>query len=118
MLFGSTSQMLKQLNGLLNMSNDFIEKASTALKEAAKTMHDRGGEYADTWGKDGCWHLTRAIIKKYTDKELDDESVKAVALASFIDQKYSRFAGGYKHDTAIDLIPYLGALSETIKQQN
>ena len=32
------------------------------------------------------------------------------ALATFCDQKYSRFAGGYKKDTAIDLVPYLGAL--------
>ena len=46
--------------------NDFIEKASASLKEAAKTMHERGNQYADTWGKDGCWHLTKAIIKKYS----------------------------------------------------
>lgn len=98
--------------------NDFIEKASSTLKEAAKTMHERGGQYADTWGKDGCWHLTKAIVKKYTDKELSDEAVKAIALASFIDQKYSRFAGGYKHDTAIDLIPYIGALAETVRQSS
>jgi hypothetical protein len=98
--------------------NDFIEKASSTLKEAAKTMHERGGQYADTWGKDGCWHLTKAIVKKYTDKDLSDEAVKAIALASFIDQKYSRFAGGYKHDTAIDLIPYIGALAETVRQSN
>lgn len=98
------------------MTNEFIEKASAALKEAAKTMHERGSQYSDTWGKDGCWHLTRSLIKKFTDKELDEKSVKAIALASFIDQKYSRFAGGYKHDTAIDLIPYLGALTEFVKE--
>jgi hypothetical protein len=97
------------------MSNEFIEKASSALKEAAKTMHDRGSQYSDTWGKDGCWHLTRAIVKKFTEKDLEESSLKAIALAVFIDQKYSRFAGGYKRDTAIDLIPYLGALSETLK---
>ncbi len=96
--------------------NDFIEKASASLKEAAKTMHERGNQYADTWGKDGCWHLTKAIVKKYTDKDLPDEDIKAIALASFIDQKYSRFAGGYKHDTAIDMIPYMGALVETIRR--
>jgi len=98
-------------------TNIFIDRASAALKEAAKTMHERGSQYADTWGDDGCWHLTKAVVKKYTDKDLDDEQLKAIALASFIDQKYSRFAGGYKHDTAIDLIPYLGALSETIKNK-
>lgn len=98
------------------MTNTFIERASTTLKEAAKTMHDRGSQYADTWGDDGCWHLTRSIIKKYTNQELSAEQLKAVALATFIDQKYSRFAGGYKHDTAIDLIPYLGALVETVNR--
>ncbi len=96
--------------------NDFIEKASTSLKEAAKTMHERGSQYSDTWGKVGCWHLTRAIIKQITDKDVQEEAVKAIALACFIDQKYSRFAGGYKHDTAIDLIPYIGALIETVKR--
>lgn len=97
------------------MANEFIERASLALKEAAKTMHERGSQYNDTWGKDGCWHLTRAIVKKYTGKEISEEATKAIALASFVDQKYSRFAGGYKQDTVIDLIPYLGALCETVK---
>jgi glutamate synthase domain-containing protein 1 len=100
------------------MANEFIEKASASLKEAAKTMHERGGQYADTWGKDGCWHLTKAVVKKFTDKEIDAEACKAIALAAFVDQKYSRFAGGYKHDTALDIIPYLGALAEQIKQQD
>lgn len=95
--------------------NNFIDRASTTIKEAARTMHERGGQYADTWGDDGCWHLTKAVIKKYTEKDLPDEAIKAIALSSFIDQKYSRFAGGYKHDTAVDLIPYIGALAETIK---
>ena len=96
--------------------NQFIENASNTLKEAAKTMHERGSQYSDTWGKDGCWHLTKAIVKKYTDKDLTNEELKAIGLAVFIDQKYSRFAGGYKHDTAIDLIPYLAALADTVKQ--
>lgn len=96
------------------MTNTFIERASTTLKEAARTMHERGSQYADTWGEDGCWHLTKAIVKKYTNQDLTNEQLKAIALATFIDQKYSRFAGGYKQDTAIDLIPYIGALVETI----
>jgi hypothetical protein len=95
--------------------NEFIERASTTLKEAAKTMHERGSQYADTWGEDGCWHLTKAIVKKHTDKEITVDAAKAIALACFIDQKYSRFAGGYKHDTAIDLIPYVAALVDVTK---
>lgn len=98
------------------MSNQFIDHATTTIKEVVKTMQERGSQYADTWGKDGCWNLTKAVIKKYTDKDLDQEALKAIALASFCDQKYSRFAGGYKEDTAIDLIPYIAALVDTIKK--
>lgn len=98
------------------MSNKFIGHATNTIKEVAKTMQERGSQYADTWGEDGCWHLTRAMIKKYTDKDVDNQALKAIALASFCDQKYSRFAGGYKEDTAVDLIPYLGALVDVVKE--
>lgn len=98
------------------MANEFIEHATATIKEVVKTMQERGSQYADTWGEDGCWHLTKAIVKKYTDKDLDDQSLKAIALACFCDQKYSRFAGGYKQDTAVDLIPYLGALANLVKE--
>jgi hypothetical protein len=100
------------------MSNEFVLHATNAIKEVAKTMQERASEYSDTWGQDGCWHLTKAIVKKYTDKELDENCLKAIALAAFCDQKYSRFAGGYKKDTAIDLIPYIGALSDIVKETN
>lgn len=96
------------------MTNEFINHATNTIKEVAKTMQERGSQYADTWGKDGCWNLTRAIVKKYTDKELSEPELKAIALASFCDQKYSRFAGGYKKDTAVDLIPYIGALADVV----
>lgn len=96
------------------MANEFISAATNTLKEVAKTMQERGDQYADTWGKDGCWHLTRALIKLYTDTDVDDEICKKVALATFIDQKYSRFAGGYKKDTAIDLVNYIAALADKV----
>lgn len=98
------------------MANAFINHATNTIKEVAKTMQERGSQYADTWGKDGCWLLTKAIIKKYTEKELSETEIKAIALAVFCDQKYSRFAGGYKQDTTIDLIPYLGALADVVKE--
>lgn len=97
------------------MANEFITSATNTLKEVAKTMQERGDQYADTWGKDGIWHLTKAIVKQYTDVELDDETCKVIALATFIDQKYSRFAGGYKKDTAIDLVNYISALADKVK---
>jgi len=97
------------------MANEFIASATNTLKEVAKTMQERGDQYADTWGKDGVWHLTKAIIKQYTKVDVDDETCKAIALATFIDQKYSRFAGGYKKDTAIDLVNYLAALADKVK---
>ena len=97
------------------MANEFIAHATNTIKEVAKTMQERGSQYADTWGSDGCWHLTKAVVKQLTEKELTTDQLKSIALASFIDQKYSRFAGGYKHDTAVDLISYIGALADTLK---
>ena len=97
------------------MANEFISSASATLKEVAKTMIERGDQYADTWGKDGCWHLTKAIVKEKTGADFSDDICKLVALATFIDQKYSRFAGGYKADTAVDLINYLAAFVDKAK---
>jgi glutamate synthase domain-containing protein 1 len=97
------------------MANEFINHATNTIKEVAKTMQERGNQYADTWGEDGCWHLTKAIVEKFTEKKLTQQELKSIALACFCDQKYSRFAGGYKKDTAVDLIPYLSALVDTLQ---
>lgn len=94
------------------MANEFIKAATNTLKSVAETMQERGSQYSDSWGNDAVWHLTKAIIKKHTGKELDKEALASIGLAVFIDQKYSRFAGGYKHDTALDLIPYMAAFVE------
>jgi len=94
------------------MANEFIRTATATLKQVAGTMQERGDQYSDSWGEDAVWHLTKALIKKYTDKDLDKDALTAIGLAVFVDQKYSRFVGGYKHDTALDLIPYLAALVE------
>ena len=99
------------------MSNKFIDHATNTLKGVAKTMQERGSQYADTWGEDGCWHLTKAIITKYTGVDVTKEACEAIALASFIDQKYSRFAGGYKQDTAVDLVSYLAALADKVNDK-
>ena len=97
------------------MSNEFIRAATATLKQVAGTMQERGGQYSDSWGEDAIWLLTKALIKKYTDKDLSDEELACIGLAVFIDQKYSRFIGGYKHDTALDLVPYLAALVNKVK---
>ena len=97
------------------MSNEFIRAATVTLKEVASTMQERGSQYSDSWGEDATWNLTKSIIKKYTDKDLTDEELTCIGLAVFIDQKYSRFLGGYKHDTALDIVPYLAALVEKVK---
>ena len=97
------------------MSNEFISSATNTIKEVAQTMQERGVQYSDSWGNESVWLLTKAIIKKYTDVDVDNETCKAIGLAVFIDQKYTRFMGGYKRDTAIDLVPYLAALAEKVK---
>ena len=100
------------------MSNKFIDHATNTLKNVAKTMHERGNQYSDTWGEDGCWHLTKAIIEKHTGVKATQAACEAIALASFIDQKYSRFAGGYRQDTAVDLVSYIAALADKVKDSN
>lgn len=99
------------------MNNDFINSATNTLKEVAKTMQERGNQYADTWGKDSCWHLTKAVLaeKLKLEKGVTDDVCVCVALAAFIDQKYSRFAGGYRQDTAVDLVGYISALADKMK---
>lgn len=97
------------------MSNEFIRAATATIKEVAQTMQERGGQYSDSWGEDATWNLTSSIVKKYTGKDLSKEEMACIGLAVFIDQKYSRFLGGYKKDTALDLVPYLAALVEKVK---
>lgn len=97
------------------MSNEFIRAATATIKDVVQTMQERGDQYSDSWGEDASWNITKSIVKKYTDKELSEEELACIGLAVFIDQKYSRFLGGYKHDTALDLVPYLAALVEKVK---
>jgi hypothetical protein len=97
------------------MANEFIRAATATLKQVAGTMQERGSQYSDSWGEDAIWLLTKALVKKYTDKDLTEEELACIGLAVFIDQKYSRFIGGYKHDTALDIVPYLAALVEKVK---
>jgi hypothetical protein len=98
------------------MNNKFIDHATNTIKDVAKTMQERGTQYADTWGQDGCWHLTKALLGKYKNDEITSDVCEAIALGAFIDQKYSRFAGGYKKDTAVDLVSYLAALADKVKE--
>lgn len=95
-------------------TNSFITAATSTIKEVVSTIQERGNQYSDSWGKDAAWHLTKATIKKLVNTEITDKQAASIGLATFIDQKYSRFAGGYKRDTALDLIPYLAAFIEKI----
>jgi hypothetical protein len=98
------------------MNNKFINHATNTIKNVAKTMQERGNQYADTWGEDGCWHLTKALLNKYKETEVTNNICENIALAAFIDQKYSRFAGGYRKDTAVDLVGYLSALADKVNE--
>lgn len=96
------------------MSNEFISSATSTIKEVVATMQERGSEYCDSWGKDSVWLLTKAVLKKYTNIEATDDVCKAIGLAVFVDQKYCRLLGGYKKDTALDMIPYIAALVDKV----
>jgi hypothetical protein len=98
------------------MTNEFISAATNTLKEVAGTMQERGAQYSDSWGKDAAWYLTKAIVKKHTNVEVDEDALTAIGLAVFIDQKYSRLIGGYKKDTVLDMVPYLAALANKVKE--
>ena len=99
------------------MNNEFISSATSTIKEVVSTMQERGSEYCNSWGKESTWLLTKAILKKYTNVEATEDVCKAVGLAVFVDQKYSRLLGGYKKDTALDLIPYIAALISKVDEQ-
>jgi hypothetical protein len=94
--------------------NEFINSATETIKEVIQTMEQRGSEYSDSWGTEGVWLLTKAVLQKYTDVTPTEEMCKAIGLAVFIDQKYSRFIGGYKRDTAIDMVSYIAALANKV----
>lgn len=99
------------------MKNKFIDSATNTLKVVVETMQERGSQYADTWGKDGCWNLTKAVTEKYLTTKPTTEICEIIALACFIDQKYSRYSGGYKQDTTVDLVSYLAALADMVHKQ-
>lgn len=99
----------------MSNNNEFISSATTTIKEVISTIQERGSQYCDSWGKNASWLITKAVIKKHANVELTDAQIASIGLAVFIDQKYSRFSGGYKRDTALDLIPYLAALVEKLK---
>ena len=99
-----------------NISNEFISSATTTIKEVVSTMQERGAEYCDSWGKDSVWLVTKSVLKKLTNSEVNDDICKAIGLAVFVDQKYCRLLGGYKKDTVLDMIPYLAALVEKINK--
>lgn len=94
------------------MSNLFINSALITIEEVKQILRERGEQYSDTWGKQACWNLTRAIVKELTGQTISEEACRSIALATFVDQKYSRFAGGFKRDTSLDLIGYMAALAE------
>lgn len=96
--------------------NQFINAASATIGSVADTMETRGSQYADTWGADAKWHLLNAVSEKVLGVRLTDDQCRLIALAAFIDQKYCRFAGGYRDDTAIDMVSYISALAEFTKR--
>jgi hypothetical protein len=100
----------------LSTQNEFISSATATIKEVITTIHERGSQYCDSWGKSATWHLTKAAIKKVLNVDVTDEQASIIGLAVFIDQKYSRFSGGYKRDTALDLIPYIAAFVDKTKE--
>lgn len=96
-------------------SNSFISHLRNTVNEVLETTSERGDQYADTWGKDGCWHITKAVAQKCLGITLTTEQCEVLGMSVLCDQKYSRYAGGYKRDTSVDMVSYLSALTSKVE---
>ncbi len=86
----------------------FQSLASTSLDLVKATYTQRGTEYADTWRT--CQWITLHSVARKLGIPLSQEHCRAIALASLVDCKRERMAGGYKEDSLIDGIAYEAAL--------
>jgi hypothetical protein len=86
----------------------FESLADAALDQVRATYAQRGAEYADSW-RSNQWP-TLLAVSKALGLVLTREQCRAIALASFVDAKRERLAGGYKADSLIDGIAYEAAL--------
>lgn len=92
----------------------FNRASAQSIKEATEICNHRGSEYSDSWSLDNLrtpW--LDNLFKDHNPVSVAAELLPAyrrlVVLASMLDIKLSRLGGGYKSDTALDSINYLGA---------
>ena len=92
----------------------FTRLASATLRRVEAVFVQRGAEYGDSWA-DNTWVTTLAVAKKL-GVNLRKEHCRAIALAAFVDAKYTRNIGGYKDDSLMDGINYTAALAEEMRE--
>lgn len=91
----------------------FETLASSSLDLVRATYTQRGTEYADSWRT--CQWITLQSVARKLGIPLSQEHCRAIALASLVDCKRERMAGGYKEDSLIDGIAYEAALIGEMK---
>jgi hypothetical protein len=85
----------------------FQSNAVSVLNDVRETFESRGVEYGDTWRNCRWLALLVALREVFGFCLPNDESLRTIAAAVFLDVKYSRLEGeAYKEDTLIDLIAY------------
>ena len=98
-----------------HLFNQLVSKGITA---ATKICNTRGSEYSDSW-RGASWNFLISVQSELTRRNCEGGQVwyRAIALASLIDIKINRYAGGkFREDTGDDLINYLAALQSTMRE--
>lgn len=92
----------------------FEANALPALQRVQATFTQRGTEYGDTWGN--CQFIVMKAVSSALGYDIKPEHYRALCSAGFVDMKYQRSEGGFKADSLVDGIAYMGFLEEEMRQ--
>lgn len=92
----------------------FERSADAGHEQVRAVYHQRGGEYSDTLETND-WLAFRALAKKLLGVEVSKDQARLLSLASLVDVKYERLAGGWKDDSLTDGLAYGSALLGELK---
>ena len=110
----------------VSLKATFNRCVDLTLEECTSISNQRGGEYADSWALENQStlffdHVFRLLSQLASplissNPELEKEEKRLLILASLVDVKLSRLLGGYKRDTYVDLINYVSALAQLLRE--
>lgn len=98
----------------------FNAAAEATIGRALAICTQRGEEYQDSWDLNNLKapFLTHTLsnVKLLDGSIVQPATIRLIMLAALADVKLSRLVGGWKDDTAVDLINYVAAYAE-LRQQ-